>query len=236
MTLILTILPGYPETLVLTLSIIALLAGPVVFTWAQRMPQARQLLNLLLQVAIAYIIIVHIVPEVWQLAGIHAIIVLIVGVLFPIALERVFRKVHDTAHLVIVLIAALGLLLHTSIDGCGIGLGRGWRTGLGHRSASPAGRHCRVVADTAEFRKARCQHRIRHDDRRHLRRLLLRHDDHQPGGIACRHTVAGIRRRFTRACRPVWRFAPALTVAQHRVRSRPGIVHDRTATRPHRCR
>ncbi|MEL7186677.1 MAG: hypothetical protein AAFN50_09640 [Pseudomonadota bacterium] len=114
----------------LILSIAALLVGPVLYGTGRRNPNAGRVLNALVVAAITAIICVHIIPEAWEVAGTSSILVLGVGALFPLLLERLFRKAHDTAHLVIVALAAAGLVLHAVIDGLALspdtGHGTAW--------------------------------------------------------------------------------------------------------------
>jgi hypothetical protein len=101
----------------LILSITALLLGPVIYTAGQRNKLARRVLDALILLAIAAIIAVHVVPEALQHGGAIAIVVILLGLIFPMILERLFRKATDTAHLFIVILAALGLLIHAVVDG-----------------------------------------------------------------------------------------------------------------------
>ena len=101
----------------LILSTIALLLGPLIYAAGRNYAIARRIFDALIVVAIAAIIIVHIVPEALRLGGTSAIVVLLLGLAFPMVLERLFRKATDTAHLVVVGIAAFGLLLHAIVDG-----------------------------------------------------------------------------------------------------------------------
>lgn len=101
----------------LVLSIAALLLGPFLYGVGRRSRNAGRVLNALVVAAITAIICIHIVPEAWKTAGSISVLVLAAGVVFPIILERLFRRAHDTAHLVIVALAAAGLVLHAVIDG-----------------------------------------------------------------------------------------------------------------------
>ena len=101
----------------LILSIVALLLGPLIFAVGQRNPVARRMLDIAILLAIAVIIAVHIIPEALKHGGLSAIIVILLGLAFPMLLERLFRTATDTAHFVIVLIAAIGLLIHAVVDG-----------------------------------------------------------------------------------------------------------------------
>jgi len=103
--------------MLLILSSVALLLGPVIYVAGRRNPLASQAFDWLIKAAIAFIIFVHIVPEAYEELGYWAFVVLALGIVFPLVLEALFRTAHDTAHLVIVAIAALGLLLHALLDG-----------------------------------------------------------------------------------------------------------------------
>jgi hypothetical protein len=63
------------------------------------------------------IIAVHVVPEAIQHGGKLAFVVILIGLAFPLLLERLFRSATDTAHLFIVALAAAGLLIHAVVDG-----------------------------------------------------------------------------------------------------------------------
>lgn len=114
----------------LILSIAALLLGPLLYGIGRRNRNAGRVLNALVVAAITAIICVHIIPEAWDVAGTSSILVLGAGALFPVVLEQMFRKAHDTAHLFIVALAAAGLVLHALIDGLallpGTGHGTAW--------------------------------------------------------------------------------------------------------------
>ena len=101
----------------LALSIIALLLGPLIYAAGRKNHIAQRIFNAAILLAILVIIAVHIVPEALRHGGSTAVIVILIGLAFPILLERLFRKATDTAHLVIVAIAALGLLIHAVVDG-----------------------------------------------------------------------------------------------------------------------
>jgi len=101
----------------LILSITALLLGPVIYTASRENPTARRILDGLILLTIAAIVAVHVVPEALQYGGMLTIVVLLLGLAFPMLLERLFRRAADTAHLFIVLLAASGLLIHAVVDG-----------------------------------------------------------------------------------------------------------------------
>ncbi len=115
----------------LILSIAALLLGPLIYAAGRKNKIARKLLDGLIILSIAVIIFVHIVPQALAQGGAIAIVVIILGVAFPMLLERLFRKAADTAHLMIVALAAIGLLIHAVIDGLALLPGNGGGPGNG---------------------------------------------------------------------------------------------------------
>jgi hypothetical protein len=101
----------------LVLSIAALLLGPAIYTAGRQNRMARRVLDGLILVSIAVIIAVHVVPEAIRHGGKLALVVILLGLAFPLLLERLFRRATDTAHLFIVALAAAGLLIHAVVDG-----------------------------------------------------------------------------------------------------------------------
>ena len=101
----------------LILSIAALLFGPVIYAAGRTNKVARRVLDIVIVITIAVIIFVHIIPEAVTHGGILAALIVILGIAFPLILERLFRKAAGTAHMVIVAIAGAGLILHALIDG-----------------------------------------------------------------------------------------------------------------------
>ena len=101
----------------LILSIAALLLGPVIYSAGRKNPLAKRILDVVVVLTIAAIIGFDVIPGALEHGGSLAIIVILLGLAFPLILERLFRKATDTAHLFIVAIAALGLLIHAVIDG-----------------------------------------------------------------------------------------------------------------------
>ncbi len=101
----------------LILSITALLLGPLIYAVARKNHLARRVLDALIVITIAIIIAVHIIPEAIRQGGTLAVVLIVLGIIFPMLLERLFREATDAAHLVIVAIAAVGLLIHATVDG-----------------------------------------------------------------------------------------------------------------------
>lgn len=99
------------------LSIVALLLGPLIYGWARRRPTGRQMLDGFILVTVAGIVCVYIVPDAVISGGRLAFLFLLVGLLFPVAIEKAFREFHRQAHVFVVILAASGLAVHALIDG-----------------------------------------------------------------------------------------------------------------------
>jgi hypothetical protein len=100
-----------------TLSVLALVLGPFVYAVGRRRPNVRQLLDGFIFITIVGIVCVHIVPEAIATGGLPTVAFLAIGLLFPVLVERQFARSLREAHVFILLLAALGLALHATIDG-----------------------------------------------------------------------------------------------------------------------
>ena len=101
----------------LVLSIVALLAGPFVYALGQRNYSAHQIFDGFIFITIAGIVCVHIIPDALDTGGLWALGFLGLGLAFPVLLERVFNRAMHEAHGFILLMAALGLVIHAIVDG-----------------------------------------------------------------------------------------------------------------------
>lgn len=101
----------------LLLSTLALLAGPFVYALGRRNAVVERLLDALIVVAIAWIVVAHIVPEAFDTAGPIVFAALLVGMAFPFLLRRIFHLASSTAHVALLALAAFALVLHALIDG-----------------------------------------------------------------------------------------------------------------------
>lgn len=101
----------------LILSILALLLGPVIYALSRRNRIARQVLDGFIFITIAGIICVNIIPEALAVGGMLAVVFLVLGIAFPVIVEHGFRSALHEAHVVVLILAALGLIIHATIDG-----------------------------------------------------------------------------------------------------------------------
>ena len=99
------------------LSSLALVLGPFIYALGKRQPSARQILDGFIFITIAGIVAVHIIPDAIAIGGTLAIVFLVLGLGFPVVVERLFERSLERAHILILVLAAIGLLLHATIDG-----------------------------------------------------------------------------------------------------------------------
>ena len=103
--------------MLLALSIVALLAGPVIYTLGRRNRIARQVLDGFIFITIAGIVTVHIIPEALASGGNPAIAFLALGIVFPVILERTLHESFRAAHALVLALAVVGLIIHAILDG-----------------------------------------------------------------------------------------------------------------------
>ncbi len=95
----------------------ALLLGPFIYAWGRTQPLVKQMLDGFVLVAIAGIVCINIIPTAIDLGGWLALLALAAGLAFPVVIERAFHRTVHHAHVFIVVLAALGLVIHAMIDG-----------------------------------------------------------------------------------------------------------------------
>ncbi len=101
----------------LSLSIASILLGPIVLSY---FPKNRRLDNFLFSfvlISVGGILVLDILPELWQQIGLAMVPILAIGFFGPGLIEVSFLKAADKAHKIALSIGILGLLLHSSIDG-----------------------------------------------------------------------------------------------------------------------
>ena len=86
-------------------STLALFVAPLVYGALDRHRATRDALEGFVLLTVAGIVALHIVPGAWRLAGPASLVLLAVGGLFPLVLERIYRRVLERAHLVVVVLA-----------------------------------------------------------------------------------------------------------------------------------
>ena len=101
----------------LALSLVALALGPVLYGVCREMNFVRRALDGFLFVTIAGIVVVHIVPEVYSVAGLTALAFLAAGVGVAFFVERRPSMGDAGQYSWIILLGAVGLVVHAVMDG-----------------------------------------------------------------------------------------------------------------------
>lgn len=101
----------------LVFSIIALVSGPFLYALGRRHPDLRQVLDGFVFITVAGIVCVFIIPQSIDAGGLYAIGFLLLGLVFPVVIERAFARSMHEAHIFILLLACLGLVVHAILDG-----------------------------------------------------------------------------------------------------------------------
>ncbi|MEM7282194.1 MAG: hypothetical protein AAF438_11255 [Pseudomonadota bacterium] len=101
----------------LVLSLVALVMGPLLYGACQRTQSLRGSLDGLLFVTIVGLVFVHIVPDVFEVAGATALLFLAAGLLVAILAERAQDFGSGDRYGWIVALGAIALVVHAVMDG-----------------------------------------------------------------------------------------------------------------------
>ncbi len=101
----------------LILSLVALALGPLLYTAFQKRDSVRSALDGLLFVTIVGIVVVYIVPSIFEIAGFTALGFLAAGVVFAFLVGNHSAAGESDRYSSIVLLGALGLVIHATMDG-----------------------------------------------------------------------------------------------------------------------
>ena len=101
----------------LALSLVALALGPLLYGACQKLDVMHSALDGLLFVTIAGIVVVHIVPDVFGVAGFTALAFLAAGVAVAFFVERWPAFGDGDRYSWIILLGAVGLAIHSAMDG-----------------------------------------------------------------------------------------------------------------------
>ncbi len=111
--------------LLLLTSLAALIVGPLLYRVADRARSGLTALDGFVMVAISGLVLVHIIPHSISSAGTIAVVLALIGFLGPGLLERAMHKVARETHLITLVLALFGLLVHALIDGAALGTSGG---------------------------------------------------------------------------------------------------------------
>lgn len=111
----------------LLLSIIALFAGPLLYQWLRQGGWIARGLEMALIVVLVALLVLMLVPETIREAGAVSLVVMAAGYFVPGLLERAVRRAAHALHVISLVLALTGLVIHALIDGAGLAAGAGER-------------------------------------------------------------------------------------------------------------
>ena len=106
----------------LLISLLALAVGPLLYRVADTARQGLLMLDGFVMIAVAGLVVIHIVPHTLAVAGPMAVIVALVGFLGPGLVERRLHAAAQRAHTATLIVACVGLVVHAFLDGVALGV------------------------------------------------------------------------------------------------------------------
>lgn len=107
--------------LLLIAAILGLCLGPVLFLLLHRSEKPQLAVDGFVLVAVVGLVALHVLPEAVEVAHVWALVAAAVGLVLPLGAEKLRALSHRASHGLVLGIAFLGLLLHASLDGVGLG-------------------------------------------------------------------------------------------------------------------
>lgn len=104
----------------LLLSLVALLVGPLLYHHLHRGGRIAAALERAILVFLLVLVAFVLLPDLWHETGAWSLLFLAGGYLLPGALETLVQRAAQTLHVISLLLALLGLVLHAMLDGAGI--------------------------------------------------------------------------------------------------------------------
>lgn len=98
----------------------ALLSGPLLYSLAQQHPRIVGWLDRFVLLSVVGLVLIEVVPEAYAQAGAWSLAFLGLGLLGPTALEHLLTRARREAHIVALILAIAGLMLHSFGDGAAL--------------------------------------------------------------------------------------------------------------------
>lgn len=95
----------------------ALLCGPLLYALAQHRPQVVRWLDRFVLFSVVGLILIEVVPETYEQAGLWSFAFIALGLLGPSALEHLLTQARRGTHIAVLILALAGLMLHSFGDG-----------------------------------------------------------------------------------------------------------------------
>jgi hypothetical protein len=106
--------------LLLLLSVVALVAGPILYYQLRRGDLIARAVDHTLALVLAVLVLVVLMPETFTQTGWIALPMMLFGYLAPILVEKGIHNAARFAHVATLAVAAVGLGLHSILDGAGL--------------------------------------------------------------------------------------------------------------------
>lgn len=103
--------------ILLTLTLAALACGPLLYQYARSRVALLAFLDGFMLVSIAGLVLLEAVPGTFSAGGAWSALFILLGLLGPSALEHGLTRAREKAHLLALLLAILGLMIHSLGDG-----------------------------------------------------------------------------------------------------------------------
>ena len=103
--------------LALTLSVVVLLAAPLLARLVSRAPQFKSALDGFVLMTVLGLIMLTLLPEALAHGGIWALFVAVIGFSLPWIAEFLFHRAEEMTHRIVLIVAALALVVHAASDG-----------------------------------------------------------------------------------------------------------------------
>jgi uncharacterized membrane protein YraQ (UPF0718 family) len=107
----------------LVFSIVALLAGPLVFHYIQGHLKWEQTIDGFIFVTISGLVLLHIFPDAIEHGGWIALLFGVLGLVGPSFSEKIFNHSVHSAHKIALFLGVIGLFLHAGMDGASMSMG-----------------------------------------------------------------------------------------------------------------
>lgn len=115
-----------PMNLVLLLATLAaLLCGPLLYAVAKGRPKLVKVMDIFVMISVATLVLIEVVPETYEQAGLWSLVFIGLGLLGPSVLEHLLTRARREAHFAALAVAIIGLMLHSFGDGTALSTGGG---------------------------------------------------------------------------------------------------------------
>lgn len=101
-------------------TLLALAAGPFIYALARHQPRLLKAVDTVIVVSIGLLVLVEVLPETFAAGGLWSLLFLGLGLLGPTVVEHLLTRARREAHIAALLLAIVGLVLHSTGDGAAL--------------------------------------------------------------------------------------------------------------------